>query len=150
MVQPTDDAKKVFVQLENGESAAYFVRDVVIDSLLKSARLNAAEVAKQEEIQRQVEEEAATKEYHSILISEAQTKLDSANENLNLVWNSTSKEVRDHLLDEQKNWLKKRSLECKLDSSNTDNPEVYRLNCEANMTDQRTTALRQKIYYLEY
>ena len=50
MVQPTDDAKKVFVQLENGESAAYFVRDVVIDSLLKSARLNAAEVAKQEEI----------------------------------------------------------------------------------------------------
>ena len=76
--------------------------------------------------------------------------LDSANENLNLVWNSTSKEVRDHLLDEQKIWLKKRSLECKLDSSNTDNPEVYRLNCEANMTDQRTTALRQKIYYLEY
>lgn len=150
MVQPTDDAKKVFVQLENGESAAYFVRDVVIDSLLKSARLNAAEVAKQEEIQRQLEEEAATKEYHSILISEAQTKLDSANENLNLVWNSTSKEVRDHLLDEQKIWLKKRSLECKLDSSNTDNPEVYRLNCEANMTDQRTTALRQKIYYLEY
>ena len=149
LVQPTDDGKKVYVTLENPDALAYFVRDIAVDSLVKTARQNAAEVAKQEEIKRAAEEDAAAKEYQTILISEAQTNYDKANENLNLVWNATSKEIRNQLLDEQRIWLKKRDLECKLDSSNADNPEVYRLNCEMNMTTQRTNELRQKIYYLE-
>ena len=149
LVQPTDDGKKVYVTLENPDALAYFVRDIAVDSLVKTARQNAAEVAKQDEIKRVAEEEAAAQEYQSVLISEAKTNLDKANENLNLVWNSTTKEVRSQLLDEQKIWLKKRELECKLESSNSDNPEVYRINCETNMTTQRTSELRQKIYYLE-
>ena len=149
LVQPTDDGKKVYVTLENPDALAYFVRDIAVDSLVKTARQNAAEVAKQDEIKRVAEEEAAAQEYQSVLISEAKTNLDKANENLNLVWNSTTKEVRSRLLDEQKISLKKRELECKLESSNSDNPEVYRINCETNMTTQRTSELRQKIYYLE-
>ena len=149
LVQPTDDGKKVYVTLENPDALAYFVRDIAVDSLVKTARQNAAEVAKQDEIKRVAEEEAAAQEYQSVLISEAKTNLDKANENLNLVWNSTTKEVRSQLLDEQKIWLKKRELECKLESSNSDNPEVYRINCETNMTTQRTSEIRRKIYYLE-
>jgi|GEM_PF-1370348 len=149
LVQPTDDGKKVYVTLENPDVLAYFVRDIAVDSLIKNARLNAVEVAKQEEMKRVAEEEASAQEYQSVLISEAKTNLDKANENLNLVWNATTKEVRAQLLDEQRIWLKKRELECKLDSSNADNPEIYRINCETNMTAQRTTELRQKIYYLE-
>lgn len=149
LVQPTDDGKKVYVTLENPDALAYFVRDIAVDSLVKTARQNAAEVAKQDEIKRVAEEEAAVQEYQSVLISEAKTNLDKANENLNLVWNSTTKEERSRLLDDQKIWLKKRELECKLESSNSDNPEVYRINCETNMTTQRTSELRQKIYYLE-
>lgn len=148
-VQPTDDGKKVFVTLENPDALAFFVRDIAIDSLLKAARQNAAEVAKQEEIKRVAEQSAAAEEYQSVLLSEAQSNLDNANENLNLVWNSTTKEIRDQLLSEQRIWLKKRNLECKLESSNTENPEIFRLNCETNMTNERTNELRQKIYYLE-
>ena len=147
--QPTDDGKKVYVTLENPDSLAYFVRDIAVDSLVKTARLNAAEVAKQEEMKREAEEQAAAQEYQTILVSEAKTNLDNANEYLNLVWNATTKEVRTQLLDEQRIWLKKRELECKLESSDKDNPEVSRLNCEANMTKQRSAELRQKIYYLE-
>lgn len=149
LVQPTDDGKKVYVTLENPDVLAYFVRDIAVDSLIKNARLNAVEVAKQEEMKRVAEEEASAQEYQSVLVSEAKTNLDKANENLNLVWNATTKEVRAQLLDEQRIWLKKRELECKLESSNADNPEIYRINCETNMTAQRTTELRQKIYYLE-
>ncbi|WP_081403502.1 lysozyme inhibitor LprI family protein [Acinetobacter sp. HR7] len=148
-VQPTDDGKKVFVTLENPDALAVFVRDIAIDSLLKGARQNAAELAKQEEMKRLAEESAAAEEYQSLLITEAQTNLDQANENLNLVWNATTKDVREQLLKEQRIWLKKRDLECKLQSSNADNPEVSRLNCETNMTRERTNELRQKIYYLE-
>ncbi len=149
LVQPTDDGKKVYVTLENPDVLAYFVRDIAVDSLLKTTRQNAVEVAKQEEIKRISEQEAAAQEYQSVLLLEAKTSLDQANENLNLVWNATSKEVRAQLLDEQKIWLKKRELECKLSSNETDNPQLHRFNCEANMTTQRTSELRQKIYYLE-
>ena len=149
LVQPTDDGKKVYVTLENPDALAYFVRDIAVDSLVKTARQNAAEVAKQEEIKRIAEESAVAEEYQSVLLSEAQSNLDKANANLNLVWNATTKDVRDQLLAEQKIWLKKRDLECKLESSNTENPEVYRLNCETSMTNERTNELRQKIYYLE-
>lgn len=149
LVQPTDDGKKVYVTLENPDVLAYFVRDIAVDSLLKATRQNAVEVAKQEEIKRISEQEAAAQEYQSVLLLEAKTSLDQANENLNLVWNATSKEVRAQLLDEQKIWLKKRELECKLSSNETDNPQLHRFNCEANMTTQRTSELRQKIYYLE-
>lgn len=148
-VQPTDDGKKIFVSLENPDALAFFVRDISIDSLLKTARQNAVELAKQEEMKRVAEEEAATKEYQNVLIQEAQAKLNLANQNLNLVWNATTKEVRTHLLDEQRLWLKKRDLECKLASTDYDNPEVQRLNCEAEMTVQRINELKQKIYYLE-
>lgn len=148
-VQPTDDGKKIYVTLENPDSLAFFVRDVAIDSLLKSARQNAAEIAKQEEMKRVAEEQAAVQEYQTVLVTEAKANLDTANENLNLVWNATTKEVRNHLLDEQRLWLKKRELECKLGSSNSDNPEVTRINCEAEMTSNRVNELRQKIYYLE-
>lgn len=149
LVQPTDDGKKVYVTLENPDVLAYFVRDIAVDSLLKTMRQNAVEVAKQEEIKRISEQEAAAQEYQSVLLLEAKTSLDQANENLNLVWNATSKEIRAQLLDEQKIWLKKRELECKLSSNETDNPQLHRFNCEANMTTQRTSELRQKIYYLE-
>ena len=149
LVQPTDDGKKVYVTLENPDALAYFVRDIAVDSLVKTARQNAAEVAKQEEIKRIAEESAVAEEYQSVLLSEAQSNLDKANANLNLVWNATTKDVRDQLLAEQKIWLKKRDLECKLESSNTENPEVFRLNCETSMTNERTNELRQKIYYLE-
>lgn len=148
-VQPTDDGEKVFVTLENPDVLAAFVRDLAIDSILKSARKNAAEIAQQEEVKRIAEESAAVEEYQSILIVEAQTKLDKANENLNLIWNATTKDVRDELLSEQRIWLKKRNLECKLQSTDAENPEIFKLNCETNMTNDRTTELRQKIYYLE-
>src|SRR5690606_21272065 len=87
-VQPTDDGKKGFVTLENPDALAFVVRDIASDSLLKAARQDAAEVAKQEEIKRVAEESAAAEEYQSVLLSEAQSNLDNANENLNLVWNS--------------------------------------------------------------
>ena len=149
LVQPTDSGDKVFVTLENSEALAYFVRDIAVDSLIKNARQNAVEVAKQEALQAVADQEATAKEYQSVLVDEAKAKVDTANENLNLVWNATTKEIRDQLLDEQRIWLKKRELECKLESTNVDNSEVASLNCEATMTNQRVNELRQKIYYLE-
>lgn len=148
IVQPTDDGKTVFVTLENADNLLYFVRNVALDSLTKTAREQAIELAQQEELKRQQEENMAQQEYQQVLLEEAKNKLDLANQNLNLVWNATTKEVRDQLLDDQRIWLKKRSLECQLNSVDYDNPDVQRLICEAEMTIQRTNELKNKIYYL--
>ena len=77
--------------------------------------------------------------------------IDTANKNLNLVWNAASKETREHLLDEQRLWLKKRELECKLEGNNADygEEEIVRLNCETNKTNYRTQELKSTIYQLE-
>lgn len=148
-IQPTDDGQKMFIHLENADGLSLFLADVVIDALLKSARQNAVEVAQQEEMKRIAEENATVEAYQALLLTEAKAKIDQANEHLNLVWNATSKDVRDALLAEQKIWLKKRELECKLNSSAAEHSEVARLNCEAQMTQQRTNELRHKIYELE-
>jgi uncharacterized protein YecT (DUF1311 family) len=148
-VQPTDDGDKVLINLENPESLIYFVRDVAISSLIKSARENAIALAEQERQKTVEAEQAAQQEYTNVLLQEAENRLNIANTNLNLVWNATTKDIRSQLLDEQRLWLKKRELECKLESSSYESPEIQRLNCEANMTDYRIEELRRKIYYLE-
>lgn len=80
LVQPTDDGQKVYVTVENADLLAYFLRDVVIDSLIKTARQNAVE-QQQYEIQQRIEEqEAAEQEYQQILLAEAQSKNDLTNE----------------------------------------------------------------------
>lgn len=151
IVQPTDDHKKVYVTLENADSLAYFVRDIAIDSLLKNPRQTAIHLAEQKKEMQAAEQAAVQQEYDELRLTEAQNNLSKANENLNLVWNATTAEVREHLLDEQRVWLKKRKLECKLQGNNEEEnlSELTRLNCEINMTMQRTSELRQKIYYLE-
>lgn len=149
MVQPTDDGEKVYVQLENSEVLAQFVTQIVIDALLKTPREQSVQLLEQEQQQRLNEEQENLAEYQQILVAEAQQKIDQANEKLNLVWNATSKEVRELFLEEQRVWLKKRDLECKLQSTEAEQPEVYRLNCEAEMTQLRTDQLKAQIYEYE-
>ena len=150
-VQPTDDAKKIYVSIDNQSSITNFVSKIIIDSLSKSARQSAIQQAEQAEAQRASEQAKAEAEYAELQASEAKRLLDAANANLNLIWNATTKDVRNALLDDQKAWLKKRELECKMQGNNAEQgaEEIVRLNCETEMTNNRTEQLRQAIYRLE-
>lgn len=151
IVQPTDNGEKVYVTLENPDSLVYFVRDITVDALLKSPRENALKVAHIEQEKREMEQAEAAQEYQAFQLDEANSLLNKANDDLNIVWNSTTQDVRNNLLDEQKTWLKRRKLECKLQGSNAETgaEEITRLNCEIEMTTQRTAELRNRIMYLE-
>lgn len=149
LVQPTDDGQKVYVTVENADSLAYFLRDVVIDSLIKTARQNAVE-QQQYEIQQRIEEqEAAEQEYQQILLAEAQSKNDLTNEKMNLLLNATTQEVRDLISEDQTVWLKKRELECRLNSIGEDYADIAQLNCQTEMTNQRIAVLKYQIANLE-
>lgn len=76
---------------------------------------------------------------NGIVISEsvnAGNELDKANKKINIVWNGTTKEIRKRILSEQREWLKKREIDCKAEP----NPE----GCMVNMTIARTEELKQK------
>lgn len=157
VVQPTDDGKKVYVTLENSDELITFVRDIAVDSLLKSKRQQAVEAIREDnQIQREQESRedaemyADEYEYENILQEEAKAAFDKADQKFNRVWNEASADMRNELLDEQRRWVKKRGLECKLTSSDTDNPEVSRINCEAQMTVERTEYLQEKISESEH
>lgn len=151
VAQPTDDGEKIYVTIENQRLVTDFVANIVIDSMLKNARQEAMSQAQMEEQQRQADIDATEAEYAQLQLSEAQFGIDNANKNLNLVWNAASKSTRNQLLDNQRMWLKKRELECKLKGNDAEygTEEIVRLNCETEMTKSRTQDLRQAIYQLD-
>lgn len=80
--------------------------------------------------------------------------LDEANKQINIVWNSTTKEIRSANLPEQREWLKQRENDCSLMASAKGNDdaiaqEAAKLNCMTAMTNQRTEILKQKIASLD-
>ena len=79
--------------------------------------------------------------------------LEVANEQINIVWNGASKDIRSELLPEQKAWLKQREDDCSLKANSTETgdatkQDAIRDGCMAEMTNQRTEILRQKILAL--
>lgn len=150
VVQPTDDGKKIYTTMDKN-SLIEFTSTVVLDAILKTERENQMQQIMQEQAQAEAEENQAQQEYNIVLVQEAQNNIDMANAAINVVWQATTPEIRKQLLPEQRLWLKKRELECKLKAtqSGDDNPEAVRLNCEAEMTKQRTNVLRTEIANLE-
>lgn len=156
-VQPTDDGQKIYAEISNGDLGINFLSQIIQDILVKPlrqshqlAQAQASQAAEQEAAQ--VEAEAAVEAeqysndqqaYIQLQIDEAQNILDKSNEKLNIIWGGFSKETRAQLLDNQRAWLKKRELGCRLSSVDADNKELERRNCETRLTNQRTTELQQ-------
>lgn len=76
-----------------------------------------------------------------------QLQVEQANEKLNLVWNAASHAARQKILAEQRTWLKKRELDCKLQSLDVapHHQDQQRLICERDETNQRVSTLRQAL-----
>lgn len=84
-------------------------------------------------------------------LERAKAGLKEANNQINIVWNAASPDFRKVLLAEQRTWLKQRDIECKLRATSasletSDNDrEVIRLQCEIDMTHQRTQTLKSQV-----
>jgi uncharacterized protein YecT (DUF1311 family) len=79
---------------------------------------------------------------------QAQMQLDEANKRINIVWNATTKAIREDLLPEQRQWLKKREHDCRIEANkepNVNMQDAVKLGCMAAMTDPRTQELEQEI-----
>lgn len=155
--QPTDDGKKVFVESAKGNKVVIFVSDLLAANLMKPAldaaatqKAQAQEAAEAQKAQQEREQQALQAQQASLQLERAKAGLKEANNQINLVWNA-SPELRKELLAEQRTWLKQRDIECKLRATSasletSDNDrEVIRLQCEIDMTHQRTQTLKSQV-----
>jgi Flp pilus assembly protein TadD len=100
------------------------------------------------------EKKATATEAEELAKYNAKNALDEANKQINIVWNATTKKIREAILPAQKEWLKKRENACGLkalseEPNNSVLQESIKLSCMAAMTDERTEVLKQQIASLQ-
>lgn len=159
-VQPTDDGKKVFAELENVASIADLLDEVVATALLKPMiESRKAEQAAQEErlkVEQATQEEQLKAEQVQQLGEQKQANLGQAqadnalaNQSINEVWKLLPENIRQPLLAQQRAWVKKKEIDCKLEaagkSTDTMERETARLICDSNVTNARINELRQQL-----
>lgn len=156
--QPTDDGKKMFVESAKGNKVVVFISDLLAANLMKPAldaaatqKAQAQEAAEAQKAQQEREQQALQAQQASLQLERAKAGLKEANNQINIVWNAAGSDFRKEVLAEQKTWLKQRDIECKLRATSasletSDNDrEVIRLQCEIDMTHQRTQTLKSQI-----
>lgn len=147
-VQLTDDKKKFYCEVENTEPIVNFVLQVVGTSLLKTN----IELTKKEENAREEKRKAEMaqleKDMKDVELLNAKNEFEGSNRIINELWNNLSSEIKTSLISEQRLWIKKKEVDCKIESTRFSDPnekEILRLNCETSYTNQRISELRQKL-----
>ena len=92
----------------------------------------------------------ATPELLELARYKAKEAIDEANKQINITWQGTRKDIRQSLLPEQREWLKKRENDCdakaKLEEANNSIVQnTIKLNCMAEMTIKRTDELESEV-----
>ena len=94
------------------------------------------------------------KEREELAKYKAKDAIDEANKQIDIIWNATTQKIRDAILPEQDEWLKKRENDCGLKASSEEPnngvlQETIKLRCMAVITGQRTEVLKQEIASLQ-
>ncbi|UXZ05583.1 lysozyme inhibitor LprI family protein [Moraxella nasicaprae] len=128
-LQPSDDGKWIYAQLDKGQPAQGLT-DMLYWSLSKE------QIATK--IQQQNEQEAAD-------LEQANANYHAAVARINRTWNSLDPYIQDMLRPEQKSINNQREAECRAESLGVDGSfaaqEIYRLNCEVERLDSRNEEL---------
>lgn len=147
-VTPTDDGKKLFVEVAGAKRPINLIWYVSLLDLGKEY------LAAFEESEQKRQIAYAEAQYHDKAV-EAEKSRDEANNAINAIWQGTSKEFRASMLPEQKAWLKKRSVDCRVKEQSISKGakegeaaiegEIAKLQCEEEMTLERTKYLEEKV-----
>ena len=146
-VQPTDDGQKVYAEVENGGTIYKWGGEVLAAHLM----LNAIETAKFEEQQAQEtqnrQQEKALSEQRQANLAQAKAENELSMQTINTIWQAIDPESRGRLLDIQRAWIKKKSIDCKTESSSTSiepvEIETSRLGCETRQNNERSSYLKR-------
>lgn len=102
------------------------------------------EMAARQDAAAQAAAQQLANQQQSNQMTEMRLRLDQANQKINIIWDSASNATQQNLRSEQRAWLKKREVDCKLSSMDVapDQQELVRTSCEVTLTTQRITGLK--------
>lgn len=146
-VQPTDDKKKIFGEIEDSGSQFAAMGEIIGAHLLLSniqAQQQSA-VATQQAEQAALAEQTAAQSKAELEMAVGENKL--ATQSINEVWRAMPDYSRAELLDIQRAWIKKKTADCNIKAAETSiepsAKEIARLRCDTEVTNLRSTELRQ-------
>ena len=143
--QPTDDKKKLYVELEQGKSLASTVGALLtLDQMKSKLEAKAIEEKAQEAANMEASVATAKADYEK-----AKRENTEARKSINATWNALPKDKQAEILADQKAWVAQKKAQCgsisdekqstELDFSNAEiiSTEIAKFNCDTNMTNQR-------------
>ena len=145
-IQPTDDNKKLFVELEQAKPLSGLVRGLVTFDLMKS-KIEAKAAEERAKITAQQEADLARlkADYDQAKRDNTETR-----KNINDSWNALPKDTQNEYLADQKAWVAQKKAQCgeiikgvTIDFSDTDtvSKEIGKLTCDTNTTRERINNL---------
>lgn len=161
-VQPTDDGKKTYVEMEKNLPIFSVLSELFAYSAasegIRAARAQAdqALAAQQREGRLAAEaEEQALNEQGNALLAEAKATYSMQNERIGAVWQSLPEGQRAQLLPIQRAWIKRKVADCRVEAAGSDQRpearEAIRLKCESRLTAERANWLmNQRVDETEY
>jgi uncharacterized protein YecT (DUF1311 family) len=145
-VQPTDSGDKVFAETETKSPLMNVASEVLASSLLHNILQQAAAVQQQEQQEQQAQQSAALAEQKSANLNSAKTDNQLATQSILAVWRAIPAGTRAQLLAQQRAWARKKDADCRVEaaSASTDpnEMEVARLNCDTRTTQERISFLQ--------
>lgn len=145
-VQPTDDGEKVFAEFEGSTSKLDVFGEVIVASLLKSHIEAQVKQGQEQADAERREQEAALMAERNANLEQANLAARSADQAINVIWQSLDADTRKGLLAQQRIWLKQRDASCKVQaiqaSADVSDRNVSELQCRARMTNERMNELQ--------
>ena len=151
--QPTDDKKKLYVELEQAKPLASAVGALLtLDQMKSKLEAKATEEKAQETANMEASVATAKADYEK-----AQRENTEARKSLNATWNAMPKDTQNEILADQKAWVAQKKAQCgsisdakqsaELDFNNAEviSKEIGRFNCDTSMTNQRHEIMLENV-----
>lgn len=152
-IQPTDDGKKIFAQLTAAKPMGDFLGEIIgaaiIKPIIEANRIEQAKAAEAERLQAEEQEKRQQAERVEVALNQARQENMLANQAIGDLWKNIPADERKLMLHAQRVWIKKKELDCKVESAakSTDpsEKEIYRLNCDTEVTTARISEIRDNL-----
>lgn len=148
-VQPTDDGKKIYTEINQSDPHAKFVSEVVANHLSAAAiqRLVQEQQATQQRMEAEQKAAEDAQRKANLQLATAEYKLSI--QVIDSIWKSVDPNIRQQLLPIQRAWIAKTKADCRIEaagaSTEPDAVEATRLMCEARQNNARSNELRQYV-----
>ncbi len=153
-IQPTDDGKKIFAEIEDHERVTNLVNLIVWGHLYNRQITQSAIETQQAEAAAQAEQESALAASRSASLEEAKATHALSDQALTAIWTAIPQEQRNQLLPLQRAWIKKKTADCRITAASASieptEKETARLHCEARQNQERSDMLRNAANQARY